>query len=241
MTSIISALSTWFAGFVIVLHFQIVWTRTGFPVHIWNFLHRDSLFTKDELLVASLRYPRWGELWVCHICAGQHVAFGAGLGLLLASIIGAPVSVWGAVLGVLSWSGCAGLLVQHEVPRRPAPRDLNPPAAPAAPRPPQNTMLSPTLATATASIGWASKTPSEEARKVVMRMVDEARVSGTIPALFQTLQQELFSPRKSDLTAEISAAFKMATVAAEGAQCRDCERGDLIRLFMAHMYDAGVR
>ena len=223
-TQIASSLFTWFAGFVVMLNFQMVWSRTNMPVHVWNWWHNEKIYTSDDLVTASLRYGAFGDLWVCPICLGQYLAILLVGGLWL---IDHSFSFFGAFLGFLSWTGVAGKVV-----------DVHGPAS--AQRLPESTPISlpEPVSPAVAGSGVA----------VVEQLLrDQAGKVGDIKPdpLWTKLLSSLHQPPADNAEAvKIARAFaeeKMKLTAGGTKKCPACTSGAMIRKYMALMYDAGIR
>lgn len=239
---------TWLCGLLLVLNFQVVWSRTNLPQHVWNWFHpKDQLFTKDELVAATLRYGAWGDLWICGICAGQHVAWTFVSFLALGAwMLDAPVNLFAVGFGWLSWTGVAGVLTAARPIER-ASKNLFSDLV--LPPPPQSPTRSPAPEETAAPAAetdvnkWVNAVPSEAAVKLVSQMILDMRKQtggvSSIPPLFGALQRCILSP-KTQLQKELSQAYTSADSAAHAARCKSCEHGEVLRRFMALAYDAGA-
>ncbi len=103
-------LDLWCLGFVIASNLLAAWFFSNFPQHLWSVLHRDPVFTKDDLAGAAVtRYGGLGDLWVCPLCLGTWMS------LLVAGILAcftlAPAPAVGfMVVSMFTWPICFYLL-----------------------------------------------------------------------------------------------------------------------------------
>ena len=88
-------------GALVACNLLAAWFHTNFAQHVWNEFHKraDAVETKDDLLLqASIKYPVWGDLWVCPICFGTWLSVALSTGLW---IVGAPAEI--ILAGTFSW------------------------------------------------------------------------------------------------------------------------------------------
>jgi hypothetical protein len=98
----ISLAVIYFVGLLITNHLLLAWTHSNFPQHLWNAIHKEaSVFTKDDLTIAALRYGAWGDLWTCPLCIGTWLGLFVAVVLFLCS--SAPFLF--IPLGAFSWAG----------------------------------------------------------------------------------------------------------------------------------------
>lgn len=96
------------AGLFVLFDLLSAWFISNLAQHVWNFIHHSSgtdeeVFTKDDLLIASTRYGKWGDLWTCPLCLGTWLSFAVAASIV--AVVDLPW--WFIPLAVFSWSGIA--------------------------------------------------------------------------------------------------------------------------------------